>query len=223
MFGALGGRVDDKIDGAGEDHIQNIGRVAAHLVQADIRDAVLFEIVGGSLGGIDGPAKVTQPLGNGQRLFLILILYGDDHITVGQKVHARTLERLDHGFLKASGDAEHLAGGFHFRPKVDVCAVQLFKREHRHLDGDERLVRLQAILVAHLRQCFAEEGAHRKVNDRDVRNLADIRHRSGGTGIRLDDIHLLILDDELDIQKALDSQCKRKLSGVVHNRVLHLL
>ena len=61
------------------------------------------------------------------------------------------------------------------------------------------------------------------MNDRDVRNLADIRHRSGGTGIRLNDIHLLILDDELNIQKAPHSECQRQLSGVVHNRVLYLL
>ena len=129
------------------------------------------------------------------------------------------VKRLVEGFRHA----EALAGGLHFRPQADLSAADLLKGEHGHLHRHVFGFLLQAGLIAELPDFLSGDHCGGKVHDRDSGHLADIGHRSGGTGIDLDHVNLLAHHDELNIDQADDVQGFCQPSGILRNGLLHVL
>ena len=183
-------------------------------------DAVFPKKFRRAAGGIDGEAELFKPACDFQRLVLILIFDGDEHAALFFHFVPRGNQALEQRILKAVGDAEHLAGGFHFRPELDIHIVQLFKAEHRNLDRNVIPLRVEPRSIAHGAELLPQHAAGGKIDHRHARYLADIRHGAARTGVDFDHIDLVVINNVLDIDKAHDVQRLCKPTGVIDNGLL---
>ena len=135
--------------------------------------------------------------------------------------HLRGGKALEIGLLRRLRKAQRFAGGFHFRPKADLDLRQLFKAEHRHLDRDRRRGRIQARAKAHLRHLLAQRRAHTQLDDRNARDLGNIRHGTGGTRVDFDDVQIARILDELDIHQTAHMQTARDVDRVIRHHALN--
>ena len=105
--------------------------------------------------------------------------------------------RLEVGEPKAVRKTEHLASGTHLRPKHRVDLRELLERQHRFLDaevGDD-----VPLVEAERLHGFAKHELGRYAGHLDAADLGDERDRAAGARVRLDDVHLAVLDRELHV------------------------
>ena len=155
-------------------------------------------------------------------LRLVAVLHGEDAAACragGLEGVARADEALEQGIVVVGSNAQHFAGGLHLGAELGIHTVQLFKAEHRHLDGHIRCIGVQAGAVAHICQLFAQTAAHRQVHHGHAGDLGDIRHGTGGTGVHLNDVHLAVGNCVLHVHQTVDMQLAGKAAGVIHHGV----
>ena len=117
--------------------------------------------------------------------------------------------------------AQHFAGRFHFRAQLGIHIPQFLEAEYRHLNTDIIAFRIKPSSIAHIPQFFTQHAVSRQIYHWHTGHLADIRHRSGRTGIYLDDIDLIIINHILNIHQPNDLQLFCQTGGIVYNRVLN--
>ena len=120
-------------------------------------------------------------------------------------------QRLGHGFA----NAQHLAGGLHFRPQDAVGVAELFKAEHRHLDGGVGRRAVQARAEAQVNELFAQHDPAGQVHHGNLGHLADVRDGPGSPGINLDHVQLVIVNQVLDVYQAPRAQGQRQLLAAI--------
>ena len=198
-LGAAGG-VEDHIHHAGLDHVLNVGMgVAQTLHQLDL-DIPLGQVGMGAAGGIELHTKLHHLLCQLRNLFLILILDGEDDLAaLSRHLHTGALEGLQQRLGEGLGKAQALAGGLHLRAKVGVHVSQLLEGEHGHLDGIILGLGVDVHAVAQVTQLLTQHDLGGKVNDGHARDLGDVRDGTGGAGVGLNDVDLVVIDDELNV------------------------
>ena len=109
--------------------------------------------------GVQRKPKLLELLGNLRNLRLIGIADGHQNAAGLFHLVARCDQSFIQRFLHGVGNAQHLAGGFHFRPQVRVHIHQLFRRKDRHLHRHIRGNGGQIRPIPHFAQLFAQHRA----------------------------------------------------------------
>ncbi|MPM48966.1 hypothetical protein SDC9_95693 [bioreactor metagenome] len=186
-----------------------------NLVHLAYRHARRAEHLRRALGCVERKAHLKEAAHRVRNLHLVGVPNGHEQAAAPPHLVARGNESLVERFLARLADAEHLARGLHLRVEQNVHVRKLFKREHRHLYRDIRRGFVEPRAVAHVRQAFAEHGARREVDHRYARHLADVRHGTRRTGIDLDDVDFVLVDDILNVHEPLRVQRERELARVL--------
>ena len=118
-------------------------------------------------------------------------------------------------------DAHDLARGLHLRAKRDIDVRHLGKGEHGRFDGDIGTRRNEPRVEAEFLQRMPHRNLCRNVNHIDVRDLRKEWNGTARTRIHLDDEHLVMRHDELDVEQPLDVQGDGKALRIVDDRVDH--
>ena len=87
--------------------------------------------------------------------------------------------------------------------------MQLFKAEHRHLDGYIVALGIETGAITQAGQLFTQHHLGGKVHHGHIGHLADVGHSTGGTGVYLDDIDLTVVYNILDVHQAHHIQARR--------------
>ena len=216
-FAALRGGGDHIVDLILFKEIQDVGGALLQLADGVGRHHVGIEGQRSAAGGVNGEAQCLKLLGDGDDLLLVGIPDSDEHPAFFLTGHLVTggAETLEQRFLKGAADAQHLAGGFHLRPQVDIHIVELLKAEHRDFDRHIIGMGIQASAVAQIGQLGAQHDLGGQIHHGYASHLADIGYGAGGAGVDLDDINLPFVDNILDVDQADDIQLPGQLAGVV--------
>ena len=174
-------RGDNQTDFAGIKELRQLVRALAGARHGLRADVIVVEHVRRACRGVDLKAERRKGFGQLKPFALVVIRDGEQHAALLRlrNRHLRGGKALEIGFLRRLRKAQRLAGGFHLRPKADLDLRQFFKAEYRHLDRDRRRGRIQSRAKAHLRHLFAQRRAHTQLNNRNARDLGDIRHGAG--------------------------------------------
>ena len=149
LLAPLGGGVDDQVNGAALDHVQNVGVGLGDTVDPLALDASLREGVAGAGGGIDLHAHLLEAPGDAYHLGLVLVLHGDnDPAAALGHLQTGALEGLQQGLGIGLGQTQHLAGGLHLGAQAGVHIGELLKGEHGGLDGEIAGLAVQAGAIA---------------------------------------------------------------------------
>ncbi len=202
MLHTLTGRIDHQINLSGHDQINNIMLVHSNFMSSNGRNLMIIKIFRRTLCCINRPAQIIKSLGNRKDFGLITVLDRNNNAAILDHMRSGAVKRLDQRLIIGAGNSKNFTGGFHFGSQVDISTMNFLKREDRHLDGNVIMRFLKAILIAHLRQCVSEEGAHCQRHNRDSGDFADIRNRSGRSRVCLNDIDNFIFHNELNIKKS---------------------
>ena len=132
IFGAffIVGGVDDQIDLTVGDSVQDIGAALLQFVDELRFDAGSFEDVVGAFGGNDLKAAVTELARHIHDLVFVAVIDADEDFAGEGKLDPGSFLRLVEGFAEVLGDAQHFAGGAHFRPenRIDL---------REHIEGED--------------------------------------------------------------------------------------
>ena len=82
--------------------------------------------------------------------------------------------------------------------------------------------RIQSGAPAHILQLFAKHAAGCQIYHRYTGDLGDIRNGTGRTGVNLDDIYLIIVQNKLDVNQTQNCQLLGQLLGVINDGLLVL-
>ena len=178
--------------------------------------------------GIEFEAEIVELLCERHDLELVVRVNADEHTHVAPRTgtaqrHARGGDALEQRLVERLAEAEHLAGGLHFRPEVRVGVGEFFEREHRNFDGVVRRRAVQPRAVAELAQRRADHDAGREVDHRNARHLAEIRHGARRARVDLNDIQLVVPDEILDVDEPLRAERQRQLARALDDAVHHLV
>ena len=212
----LGGGRDDIGNLSALDQRKGIflpGRGLMNLFYLGHRDACVCQNRRSTHSSIDGKAHLHKLLGNIRNLGLIRVLHRDKDAAFLIELIAGSYQSFKQRFLHGVGNAQNLAGGFHLRPQLVIHIDQLFEGEHRHL---HRIIRRHLIkpgAVPHLRKLLPQHGPGGQIHHGNTGHLADIGDGAGGTGVDLDDIQLVVIDQILNIDKSFGLQRNRQIPG----------
>ena len=175
--------------------------VAVHLAHRVGRDHVTVEHRRTTRCCIEVVPELLELLRNLKHLDLVAVLDGKQQVALILMVElvARRSQPLEQRFFEIMRNTEHFASRLHLRPEHGVNIVQLLKAEHRHLDRHIFRLGVQPGAVAHIAQPVSQHDPCCNVYHRHAGDLADIGHRTGGTGIDLNDIDVPIINHILDI------------------------
>ena len=204
MIHTLGGRVDNQVNLMAQNQIQNIGGFLLQLSGQTHGDICLHERSCGTLGGVDTVAQRLKALRNLHCFFLILVPDGHDHIFILGQTDACAQERLVKGLVEGFCNTQTLTGGFHLRSQADVRAADLLEGEYRHLHRVVICLRLKARLIAQILNLITQNHLGSQRYNRNTGYLTDIGNRTAGTGIYLNDVHLVAHRDKLNIDQTDD-------------------
>ena len=159
-------------------------------------------------GGVDVQAEVAELFGKPQDLELILVVDGEVHayfaVFAGMaELESRRHEALEQRLFDGLADAEHFARRLHLRPELRVDVVQLFKREHGHLDGDVRRFFIQPRAETELFQLRPHHDLGGELDHGHARDLGDVRDGARGARVDLDDVQFVAVHEVLDVDEAL--------------------
>ena len=115
-------------------------------------------------------------------------------------------------------------GGLHFGGQVGIQTGDLVEGEYGDLHVPALLLGCNACAQALILQALAQSDLGGDVGHLDAGDLGDEGNSSGGTGVDLDDIDVLVLvNDELDVEQALDADAQTQTHGVIDDGILDLL
>ena len=203
-------------------------------------DLMLGIVVGGATRRIQIKAQLFQDADRVEQTILVLVAaYGQQNVLLGQSKPGAD-QRLQIGLIRVLAEAGHLARAHHLDAEQHVGARQPTKRELWHFDTDPPNAH---DAVDHGRtQAHGHLSGHR--DEVVVQRFAHKRKRAGHTQIALDHFELVVLGDQLQIERAVDLESgrdrarykldlglglrveygRRDESGVatVHARILHV-
>ena len=225
---AMGAGGDDVIHQAAFQQVDHIRAGAAHLAHHTAGDHLAVQIAGRLGGAVNLVAVVMQLPGQFGGFGLVAVLDGHDAAGAGTghlELITGSHQALHHGLVEGGGNAQHLAGGLHLGAQHGVHAVQLQEAVDGHLDSvvGALAVTPQAGAVAHILQLFAQSAAHGQIDHRHTGDFGDVGHGTGGTGVDLDNIDMVVLHSVLHVDQADDFQLAGKAAGVIHQRINDLL
>ena len=217
----------------GVDHVSDVAltqcvgdllTALADLGQRMGADAVLLEELSSTLGGFDVEAQLVEAADQGQSFVLVLVSDGGQHRAVILQMHAGCLqcliERTGHGLVVTDG----FAGGLHFGGQVSVQTADLVEGEDGSLDVEALLLIGIDVEDALFLQALAEDHFGSNVSEAVAGGLAQEGNGTGGTGVDLDDEHVVILVyDELDVEQTHDADAQTQLLGILQDLTLDLV
>ena len=186
-------------------------------------DLALYARIGQSarraFGSVQLEAQISVLARDIRYLELVGIAYRYEHSAVllhivtggGQTFKQRLFQRLAH--------TQNLTGGLHFRSQLSIQIHQLFKREHRYLNGDVRWRLIKIGAVAHAAQAFAQHAARGQIDHGHAGYLAQVRYGARGARIDLDYVYLMLIYDVLYVDKTVSIQRQSQLTGAFDNTV----
>ena len=200
-------RVDDIVDLALVHELRDLLGRLQPVDDGDV-DAEVGDDLRGARRCVQRAAEVGELLGDGDDLELILIVDGevDAHgLIVRGMAHleARGDEPLEERLFERLADAEHFARRLHFGAELRVDVVELFEAEDGHLDGDVGRIGIEPRAVAEVAQTGADHDLGGELHHGNARHLGDIRDGARRTGVDLDDVELVLVDEVLDVDEAL--------------------
>ena len=194
--------VDDERDLAVLDDVEAVGASLADLRDGIRRDAEVAEPVGRALGREDREAEVHELLDGGLDVGLLLRERDEDAARLRRKRRARGLLRLEVRKAEVVRKTENLARGAHLRPEDGIHLRELVERQHRLLHAE---VRDDVLLVEpHRLHGVAEHEVRRDAGHLNAADLGHERNRAACARVRLDDVHLVVLDRELHVHEPHD-------------------
>ena len=187
-------------------------------------DAVFLQECGSSGGGLDVEAQTVEPADQGQRFLLVPVGDGGKDGAVVLQLHAGGLQRLVQGAGHGAVIADGLAGGLHFGGQIGVQTANFIEGEHRRFDVPALLFGGVDVEEALLLQAQTQNHVGGDVRKAVARGLAQEGNRAGGTGVDLDDGHVVLgIYDELHIEQADNADAQTQLFGVLQNDALDLV
>ena len=118
-------------------------------------------------------------------------------------LEARGDEPLEERFFERLADAEHFARRLHLGAELRVDVVELFKAEHGDLDGDVGRIGIEAGAVTEIFELLPHHDLGGELHHGNARHLGDIRDGARRTGVDLDDVELVLVDEVLDVDEPL--------------------
>ena len=200
-----------------------VDRAFVNLIDNLHGEAELCKHACGARRGVKREAHFVEFLRNLADLFLIAVADGDEHAALFVHLAAGGDETLIERLLKVVADAEHFAGGFHFRAKLGIDIRELLEGEDRHLDGRIRRSRIEARAVAEIGELHAEADLCSEVAHRHARDLAEVRNRSRCTRVDLDDVDFAVHDDVLQVDEADGLELRAEHFGRLNNLCAELV
>ena len=79
---------------------------------------------------------------------------------------------------------------------------------------------MQTGAAAHVLQLFTEHAAGSQIDHRHAGNLGDVRYGTGRTRVYLDNVDLIVVQNELDVDQAENSEVLCQSLGVLNEGVL---
>ena len=200
-------RVDDVVDLALVHELRDLLGRLQPVDDGDV-DAEVGDDLRGPRRCVQRAAEVGELLGDGDDLELVLIVDGevDAHGTIVRgmaHLEARRDEALEERLLNGLADAEHFARRLHLGAELRVDVVELFKAEHGDLDGNVRRIGIEAGAVTEILELLPHHDLGGKLYHGNARHLGDIRDGARRTGVDLDDVELVLVDEVLDVDEAL--------------------
>ena len=220
-----GAGIDDIAELTGLQQAQGLVALvqAVHIGDGDAQGG---DDIGGVAGGVQPQAHVVQLFGQHHQVAGLPHIHADEHAHLavppgGLDPDARGGEALEQRLVHGLAQTQHLAGGLHLGPQVGIDVVELFKGKDRHLDGAVGRHGIQAGAVAQILQRSAQHHPAGQVYHGHAGDLADIGHRAGGTGIDLDNVQLVLIDQVLDIHQSAGAQAEGQFFGAVDDGAQH--
>ena len=206
MAGALAHRgVDDHLDLAVGDHVQDVGASLVVLVDAFDGDPGLGDGLAGVLGRQDLEARLAEPARDLRRIGTVGCAQGDEHGALQGQDHLGRLLGLVEGTAGRAGNAQDFAGGPHLGSQDGVDLRE-------HVEGEDGLLDAVVgnILLLEIRDGglasgqFRRDDLGREGHHADAADLGDQRDRAGCAGIGLQDEDDIVLDGILHVHQTDD-------------------
>ena len=131
-------RVDDQLDVAVLDHVQNVRTAFVDLRNQTRTDAVRAQVVARAFRRIDAESHHRQFAGDFQRFGTVFRIDGDQHGALRRQRRLRRLFRFVERKTERRRQAKHFARGTHFRPQNRIDFRQHGEREDRFLHAEMR-------------------------------------------------------------------------------------
>ncbi len=186
-------------------HVLHAGLVLVGPAHGDGLRAVLVEILGRALAGVDGIAGLGQHECAVERMRLLLRAAAAYHhalVLAGDAV-ARGNHAVQERFLEAVAQASHLACRTHVNAQYRVGVLQAGEGELAGLHAD--MVDVEGTLVR-LRVGRVEHDAGRRLDEVALEHFADEGERAARAEVALDDLHVAALRQVLDVEGSADVQ-----------------
>ena len=179
-------------------------------------DPVFLEEGGGAGRGQQfEPLRLQAPGGRNQLFGSVALRHSHQHRAGKRQRAAGPVLRLEKGHAERGIQAQHLAGGTHFRTQHRIHFGEHVEGEHRFLHADMRNVALGEIEIA---QGFAEQDFGGDAGHRDAADLGDQRHRARGAWIGFQHVHRVVADRVLNVHQADHPHLAGDGAGVLANR-----
>ena len=174
---------------------------------------------------LDIEAELIETLDQRKCFFLILICQSNDNRTIILHLDSGSLKGFKECAVQALVIADRLTCGLHLRREISIHTVEFLETKGRCFDipavGRLRRGELRDALIC---QRFAEHDTGRDRYEILVCGLRKERYRTGSTRVDLDDIDAVVLvDDELNIEKTHDTDAEAQARGVIADGLLDLI
>ena len=163
------------------------------------------QVLGGTLGGIDGESQLVQGLGRREDLLLIVVVDGDVHAARLDWIVASCGDlRLVTRRIEVLVYSHDLSGGFHLGSQDGIYSGQLEEREYHFLHGV--VVQLLVAAQSEVLELLTEHDLGGDLGHLDSGSLRYEGNGPGCSGVGLDHVDLLSLDRELEVHQTFDVQ-----------------
>src|SRR5579872_3610592 len=174
-------RIEDQLDIAVLDGIDDMGTAFGHLIDPDGADTVFGQIALRARGRHHPKARLVEEPDCLQYPHLVVILDRNEYGPALRQAGAAAELAFDESDVVVAVDSHDLASRLHLRSEHGIdCWPEPGKREHRLLDADmPRAAEFEALrLELKTLERFAGHDSRRDLGARDAGHLGDERHRA---------------------------------------------
>ena len=190
-----------------------------HLVDQTRVDARLAQGHGGAVGGVEVIAQLQQLGGQVDHPFLVAVAHGQEGATFARNLVTGTQLRLGIGLGEAAAHPHDFTGGAHFRTQQRIHTRELGERQyhflHRVVGRDD--LGGEALFF----QALTGHDAGGNLGQRSAGGLGDEGHGTGGTGVHLDEVNLVVFHRELHVHQTDHAEFQRQLAHLLAHLVLN--
>ena len=171
------------------------------------------------LGRNDFKIKFGERLSELFHLLLVLIRDGKEQSPLRRDIESRADDRLVQRAGIVIIDAHDFARGLHLGSERNIDVRHLCKREYGSLYRNVWTRRNQPGMESHFLERSPHRNLRRHTDHIDVCNFRKERNGAARSRIHLDDEHLVVRDDELDVQQPLDVERDGKPLRIVDDGI----